>query len=215
MTLERVYLIRHGETDWNAAERWQGFADVRLNEEGMRQAKTLARYLRSRPITAIYSSDLLRSWETALELGQVLGVTPQSNQDLREHHLGIFQALTREEIKANYPREYAAIHTDFDFVVPNGESRRDLQKRMYRAWESIIREAEGPEIAIVSHGGSIKMLLLKLFETGHPELNQLRLPNTSITTLERDGAGRRLVEAGATPHLQAFDVTEGGEVREL
>jgi len=216
MAVKRVYVIRHGVTDWNAAERWQGFAQVPLNEEGVRQAKLLARYLRSRPITAIYSSDLLRSWDTAVELGKALGVTPQANADLREHDLGIFQAMTRQEIEAKYPHELAALHADYlDYVIPNGESRRDLQNRVYRAWETIVSEAEGPDIAIVSHGGSIKMLLLRLFEADHPDLMAVRLPNTSITTIERNGAGWRLVEIGATPHLNTSDVTDGGEVREV
>jgi probable phosphoglycerate mutase len=202
MAVERIHLIRHGETDWNATGRWQGFAQIPLNAQGMAQAQALAVYLQHRPIKAIYSSDLLRAWQTASALGDVLGITPQSHVDWREHHLGIFQGLTREEIQSTYPQEYAGLNSDYlDFVIPQGESRLALQNRVHRIWEATLEWAEGPEVAIVSHGGAIKMLLLKLFADDKPELRQVYLPNTCISTIERNGHGWQLVEVGITPHL--------------
>jgi broad specificity phosphatase PhoE len=201
MTVEQVLLIRHGETEWNVLGRWQGYEQTPLNDLGIAQAKALAKYLRYRPIAAIYSSDLLRAWQTATALGDALGIEPESYADLREHHLGIFQGLTRHEIQEKYPAEWTQMQTDYwDYVIPDGESRASTLRRAYRAWETCLERGKGSEIAIVSHGGTIKMLLMKLFGE-IPTVVESYLPNTSITSLERNGQGWRLVEIGATPHL--------------
>jgi 2,3-bisphosphoglycerate-dependent phosphoglycerate mutase len=201
MTVERVLLIRHGETEWNMLGRWQGYEQTSLNELGMEQAIALANYLRHRPIAAIYSSDLLRALQTATAVGEAVGVEPESYSDWREHHLGIFQGLTRDEIQTKYPTEWGRLRTEYwEYIIPNGESRADTQRRAYRAWEMCLEDAKGSEIMIVSHGGTIKMLLMKLFGE-EPRVVDAYLPNTSITTIERSEQGWRLLEIGATPHL--------------
>jgi broad specificity phosphatase PhoE len=202
MTIERVLLIRHGETEWNSSGRWQGFEQPILNEVGRAQARALAEHLRKRPIAAIYTSDLLRALHTAQPLADALGLTPIPNPDWREQHLGVFQGLTREQIQAQYPDEWAAMRAHhLDFVIPNGESRRNLQDRAFRAWSSILANAPGPEVAVVSHGGTIKFLLLKLFDDA-PEVMDAHFLNTSITTVERNGSRWHLAEISATPHLK-------------
>jgi len=205
MTVERVLLIRHGETEWNTLGRWQGYEQTSLNELGIAQANALANYLRHHPIAAIYSSDLLRAWQTATALGEAVGVKPESFTEWREHHLGIFQGLTRDEIQEKYPAEWALMRSDYwGYVIPDGESRGDTQRRAYRAWETCLKQAKGSEIVIVSHGGTIKMLLTKLFGE-IPEVMDAHLPNTSISTVERNAQGWRLAEIGATPHLSNVD----------
>jgi broad specificity phosphatase PhoE len=201
MSVERVHLIRHGETEWNHLGRWQGHEQTSLNESGVAQANALANYLSRRPIAAIYSSDLLRAWQTASILGDAMRVKPEPLLDLREHQLGIFQGLTRDEILEKFSAEWALMRSNYwDYAIPNGESRGDTQCRAYRAWEVILEQARGSEIAIVSHGGTIRMLLMKLFGEV-PEVMDTHLPNTSITTVERSGQDWRLAEIGATPHL--------------
>ena len=74
-TIERVLLVRHGQTDWNVNGRWQGIEPVALNDEGWAQARLLADYLRDRPISRIYSSDLPRALETATTIGQAVNVS--------------------------------------------------------------------------------------------------------------------------------------------
>ncbi len=202
MTVERVLLIRHGETEWNVLGRWQGHEQTPLNDLGVAQANALASYLRSHPIAAIYSSDLLRAWQTAIALGEAVGVNPELFEDWREHNLGIFRGLTRDEIQAQYSAEWMLMQTDYwDYVIPDGESRADTQRRAHRAWETCLEQARGSEIAVVSHGGTIKMLLMKLFGEISAVMDTY-LPNASITTIERNGQGWRLVEIGATPHLR-------------
>jgi broad specificity phosphatase PhoE len=207
MTIERVLLIRHGETEWNHIGRWQGFEQIPLNEVGLSQAKALAEHLRQRSISAIYSSDLLRALQTANPLCEALGLTPVAHADWREQNLGIFQGLTRDEIEAKYPAELASMRADMTYVVPKGESRADMQRRAHRAWEAVVANGNGPEVTVVSHGGTIKVLLMKLFGEV-PEVTNVYIPNTSITAVERHESGWRLVEIGATAHLISVDGRE-------
>jgi len=200
MTLQRVYLIRHGLTDWNADGRWQGFESIPLNETGRMQARALAAHFH-RPLAGIYSSDLSRAWETACILGEALQIMPHADPRLREFNLGIFQGYTHDEISKRFPEELAGLRADYmGYRIPNGEMRCQLQARAYAAFQDIVASAPGAEVAIVSHGGTIKMLLIKLLGDSD-DLRALHIDNTSITTLERNGDGWHLAEAAMTPHL--------------
>lgn len=198
--LERAYLIRHGETDWNAAQRWQGFAPTGLNDAGCQQAQALADYLRARPIRAVYTSDLPRALQTAQILGAALGVDPQVDARWRELDVGVFQGLTAAEVQLRYPDELAAWRADtLDYRLPNGETRRELQERAAAAWAAAVAGHQAGEIAIVSHGGTIRLLLRRLLA---PNVSDGRaLPNTSITTLARAAGGWHLEGLAETPHL--------------
>jgi broad specificity phosphatase PhoE len=199
--IERVLLVRHGQTDWNVTGRWQGSEPVPLNGDGWAQARALAEYLRDRPIKAIYSSDLPRAWQTAVTIGQALGIDPRADPRWQEFNLGIFQGYTREEMQIRFPMEWEQFRENYwDYVVPQGESRRMFQNRVYAAWKDMIAESTGPEVLVVSHGGSIKHLLLKLFEDD-PTIHEVHIENTSVTTLERHGEHWQLTGVAAIPHL--------------
>lgn len=201
MPPQRILLIRHGETDWNAEGRWQGFAKTDLNTVGRTQALALADYLRSRPIRAIYTSDLPRTWQTAEPLANALGLEPQGDPRWREINLGRFQGYTSQEMRQHFPEEMAARAADlWGYAYPQGESRRDLQERAYAAWLHVIAQPAEPEVAIFSHGGTIKTLLWKLFGEADERLD-VHIPNTSVTTLEQGDGSWRLREVAARPHL--------------
>jgi 2,3-bisphosphoglycerate-dependent phosphoglycerate mutase len=201
MTLERVLLIRHGETDWNAQRRWQGYEPTALNKIGFTQAQALAKYLASRPIRAIYSSDLPRALQTAETLGSALKLVPEIDLRWREINVGIFQGHTTDELEKLFPDELVKwLSTDMSYRVPKGESRRALQMRAHEAWKTVIERPHGPEIAVVSHGGTIKALMRELIGEDDPRLS-IHLGNTSITTFERSGTGWHLKGTAETPHL--------------
>lgn len=199
--VEQVLLIRHGQTDWNVDGRWQGSLPVGLNDVGRAQAQALASHLSQRKLGSIYSSDLPRALETATVIGAKFGLTPITDVRLQEFNLGVFQGLTREEIRARFPLEYSGFEADYwNYVITQGESRRALQTRAYEAFCDIVMKGQGPEVAIVSHGGTIRMLLLRLFE-GSPELNHFHVENTSLTTVVREGNEWRLSGLALVPHL--------------
>ena len=199
--IERLLLIRHGQTDWNVEGRWQGTIPIGLNDIGRTQARALATYLAHRQIGSIYSSHLPRAFDTAKAIGDTIGVIPQTDERLQEFNLGVFQGLTRDEIKQRYPNEHRDFEADYwNYVIANGESRRALQNRAHDVFQHIVANATGSEVAIVSHGGTIRMLLHRLFE-GAPELNHFHIENTSLTTLVKENDHWHLHELAAVPHL--------------
>ncbi len=199
--MKRILLIRHGQTDWNIEGRWQGYIDIPLNTEGLEQAQALAVYLKDRPITAIYSSDLLRARQTAAPIAKVLGLTVHDDARLRELNLGSYQGLTNAEISSQYPQQAVQMREDYlGFPFPNGESRRMMQQRALAALREIAAEEPGPEIVIITHGGTIRVLLMALFER-RDDIRRISLYNTSICTIEMKDERVYLAEAAATPHL--------------
>src|SRR5215207_3081510 len=106
MTVNRIVLIRPGETDWNRIGRWQGWVATPLNPLGRRQVEKLANFIRHIGMTALYSSDLQRAVETADILAARLGFAPIYDARLRERNIGEWQGMTLDEMEAWYPEAY-------------------------------------------------------------------------------------------------------------
>ncbi|MGQ9851316.1 MAG: histidine phosphatase family protein [Aggregatilineaceae bacterium] len=202
VTPTRVLCIRHGETDWNAAGRWQGHAPVPLNAVGRAQSQALASYLARNgwPLAALYSSDLPRALQTAQAIAEALGLPVRPDARLREIDLGEWQGLTREEVLAWDAERYAAYLADRDHVpTPNGETHLALRTRVLAAFDDITSRHAGQTVALVTHGGTLGVLLVSLFGP----LERPSLTNTSITVIEQTTpeAPWVLVRVAWAPHL--------------
>lgn len=199
--MKRLMLIRHGQTDWNLEERWQGHVDVPLNAEGVEQARLVAARLAREGVTAVYSSDLTRAQMTAAQIAAAHALPVQTDNRWREMNLGVFQGLTWHEIKARYPKEVDDMQRDYmGYAAPQGESRRAMQQRTYASLQEIVASAaDGSLSVIVSHGGTIRVTLLRLFQ--EQQIEKRSISNTSVTTIETDGATWRLVKFADTSHL--------------
>jgi probable phosphoglycerate mutase len=138
-----LLLVRHGETDWNAAGRLQGHTDRPLNESGRRQARELADRLAGDGIAAVYASDLSRARETAEIIGARLGLEVVVDPDLREKDWGSWEGLTADE---------RAI------VEFEGESTEAHRERVLRAVHRIVEAHPGERVAVVTHGGSLRRI---------------------------------------------------------
>jgi broad specificity phosphatase PhoE len=204
MTMTRVLLIRHGETDWNASGRWQGRAPVPLNAVGLGQAERLGRYLASNGfrIDAVYSSDLKRAMQTAVAVTTPLKLDIHPEPRLREIDLGDWQGLTRDEAAAWDAERYAIYHADRQATpIPNGESWDQVKVRVRGVFDDLAARHRGQTIALISHGGTIGRLLESLY--GH--IDRPSLSNTSITILEQAApdAAWNLARVSWSPHLLA------------
>lgn len=213
--IERVYIVRHGETDYNATGRWQGCLDIPLNDQGRRQAAQLAAFLlaNGEAVDCVYSSDLARAHETAKIVAQAYGLEALTELRLRETNVGIFQGLTNTEIDELYGEIRHEWHHDENYVIPNGESRRQVQQRMMSAWNEWTAQLPVRNLMIVSHGGSIRWLLRGLF----PNLNHdsYHLPNTSLTVVQRHESGWWLDRVGTTAHLTHTPSSASGPLKSL
>ena len=117
-----LLLLRHGETEWNLSGRWQGqAADTPLTDLGREQARIVAGRLRAYPIRAIYSSDLLRAFETAQIVGQRLGLAPIAEPALRESDIGAWTGLTWADITERFPDQVAAMYAGQEVRRGGGE----------------------------------------------------------------------------------------------
>ena len=175
-----LVVVRHGETNWNAAGRIQGLLDVPLSERGRRQARTLASRLAG-PFDAFYCSDLRRTRETAAPFARRLGLSPVYDERLREWHLGDFENRTYAELQHHFERELAGfINMDPDLVIPAGESYRQFFGRSLSGVEAIVAKHPGQRLLMVSHGGVVINLLRRAKGIAIEERARFWVPNTGM-----------------------------------
>ena len=153
--MTELLLIRHGETDWNRARRFQGHADPPLNERGREQARALAAELGPEEIAAVYTSDLARARETADIVAAGLGAEVVPLPELREIDVGEWEGLTWDEIEARYPAGARNWH-EGGFGWESGESYEQLTERVVPALRRIAADHPGQRVLVVGHGGTVR-----------------------------------------------------------
>jgi probable phosphoglycerate mutase len=161
MTRRLLYVARHGETDWNATNRWQGHTDVPLNAQGREQARALAAALRAAGVVAIVASDLSRAQETASIIGAELSV-PIAYVDsaLRERSFGCFEGLTREECERLHPEAWRMWKAERRPPV-GAEAPEQLAVRAVEAIERVAQRVardDAPAL-VVTHGGVLRAIV--------------------------------------------------------
>ena len=153
-----VYLARHGESDWNAANRFQGLSDRPLTELGRRQAEALADELATTATpSAIYSSPLRRAFETAAIVGTRTGLEPRPVDDLREVDVGGWAGLSRSDVESRFPEAFRR-WLDGGEGWEDGESYADMSARVLAALTGVAESHPGAEVLVVSHGGPIRAI---------------------------------------------------------
>lgn len=194
MILLDIFLIRHGETDWNRQRRRQGWRDEPLNAYGIASAVRQAALYRQliEDNTMVWASSLQRSWHTAdLLFGSACAIYRDSR--LNEIHFGQWEGLTVSEIAARYPKEWAKYQEQADYAPPQGESFVACRQRLGEWWEDV-RRHHPDRLVIVGHGGA----LVALFFYWVPELSlSLRrlfaMDNLGLSYAVYDGARPGLV----------------------
>lgn len=157
--MTRLYLIRHGQTDWNIEGRWQGQADVPLNQHGREQAEKIARELAGEGIKAIYSSDLSRARQTAQAISTTTGLSIHFDPRLREIHQGDWQGMLVSEIQARYGEKFRQRKENpLAVAPPGGETVMQVQGRVVAAVEDIVHGHPVERVAVVSHGFALAVI---------------------------------------------------------
>lgn len=155
------WLVRHGQTDWNFTGRWQGQSPNApgLNEIGRMQALGLRDQLKKVHLSAIYSSDLLRSRQTAELIAEPLGLSVNLEPRLREMKLGKWEGMLSEDIKTQFPQELAERACDpVNTRAPGGESPMQVAKRVVGAVDEIGMRHPEEGVLIVAHGISLAII---------------------------------------------------------
>ena len=174
MTARRVILLRHGETDWNSAGRFQGHEDVPLNSAGRDQAAAAARRLAPLQPARVLTSDLARALQTARAVGDAAGVPVEVDARFREVDVGTWAGLDMETVGAMEPDFWPALREGRDFRrSPTGESATEAGKRVALALLDHAEEAGRDEVlVVVGHGLSLRVgaLLLMGLDYSHARL---------------------------------------------
>jgi 2,3-bisphosphoglycerate-dependent phosphoglycerate mutase/probable phosphoglycerate mutase len=162
VSLRRLVLLRHGQTDYNLAARMQGHLDSLLTETGLAQASAAAPAIARLTPDLLISSDLRRAVDTADVMGAATGLPVKLDPRLRETHLGDWQGRTVTEIEQDWPGAIATWRSDPAWAPPGGESRIEVVRRSRPVVEELDEQfAEGSNSTalLVAHGGLIAGLV--------------------------------------------------------
>ncbi len=162
--MARLWLVRHGETDWNVEGRWQGQAAFAppLNAVGRAQTHALAAQLDGQSFEALYSSDLLRARETADIIAARLGLSVRLEPRLREINQGEWEGKLGSDVERLYPTEWAARERDpLNARPPGGESVTEVAARVWAAADDMAHAHPAGLIVVVSHGLSLATLVCR------------------------------------------------------
>ena len=203
-----LVVIRHGETLWNSEHRMQGQQDSALSERGQAQARALGKRMRTERFAHLYSSDLVRAFETAKAISDVTGHEIRIDMRLRERSFGIFEGLTRAEMAARHPEEYARFRTrDPDYALPGGESPRAFHERCMGCLTELANRHLGERIVVIAHG----LLLASLYRVVHGlDLQQPRtldLVNAGLNVFHYSEHRWHILTWADRTHLQTSTVS--------
>ncbi len=151
-----LLLVRHGETDWNRAGRWQGHSDTPLNERGREQARGLAKQLDG--VDVVYSSDLERARETAEILAEELGAEVHLDRRLRERGFGAWEGLTSDEIERRFAEAHRRWKAREGFGAEDAEPFDSFAARVQAFLADALRLHPGETVLVIAHGGSIRVI---------------------------------------------------------
>jgi 2,3-bisphosphoglycerate-dependent phosphoglycerate mutase len=200
-----LLFIRHGETDWNRQQRFQGQIDVPLNATGHAQAARVAVRLAADRHDALITSDLLRARETAAPLGLAWGQAAVALAGLREQHFGILEGLDVPTIKARHPDLWVRwLEHRADFALPGGESLRQFHDRVLAAVRELASARAGMRLAVVTHGGVLDMLWRSAHGLPLDGLRACEIPNTGLNRLRWAGGALQIDSWADAGHLEGL-----------
>jgi probable phosphoglycerate mutase len=217
--MTELFLIRHGETAWNAVRRLQGHLDIPLNAEGLLQAKALAASLQHEKLHGIISSDLQRAMQTAEEIARLQGLPTCIDRGLRERCFGGFEGQLYSELPLLFPDAYASWRSrDPDFHFPaspedetyTGESSRQFQERVMTTIACYAQQFNGKKIALVAHGGVLECAYRAANNLPLNSERNVSILNASISRFKWENSQLSLIRWGDIEHLSETALDEHG-----
>ena len=206
--MDVLYLVRHGETEWNRQQRLQGRLDSRLTAEGREHARCNGELLARESVEHLFVSPLGRARETAELILARCNVPATYDDRLMERHCGTWEGLTIDEIVAQYPREWAERSLDpFHHRPPAGENLPDMLARVAPLTERLGNLPQR-KVAIVSHGIMGRVLLAHFLGLSPTEADRVRQPNDLVYRLDFSGDAVKgdHFSGGVGPHAGLFMV---------
>jgi 2,3-bisphosphoglycerate-dependent phosphoglycerate mutase len=188
--MTRLLLVRHGQSEWNAAGRIQGQIDIQLDETGCQQAQLIADRLAAEPVAAVYSSPLLRAKSTAEAIADRFHLPVQLDPRLMEYDFGVISGSTWTDVVENHP-EFASRWLEDPWAVPvaGSEGRVNFAARVMSAVQDILAQHPAEQVAVVAHGGTFGVYLTAMLGLDLNRRHPFHFGNTSLSLVEvRDDA---------------------------
>ncbi len=175
----KLFLVRHGETTWNSIGRLQGKSNTHLSKLGAWQAKQIAKALKKEKISAIYSSPLNRSLDTAKEIAKLHKIKIKKRKELQEINYGMFEGFTFKQIEKKYAKVWQERRKHkFWFKPKGGESFKEmLKKRIKPFLKEIKKKHENQTVVVVAHSGSNRLIMGELIGLPNSEKVNVWQPN--------------------------------------
>lgn len=201
----RLIVLRHGETDWNRAGRYQGCLDTPLSDRGRAQAASAARALSGSSLRAVYASPLARARETAEAIARPHGLVVRTAEALNEICHGAWEGLTVEEVRARFPDLYRRWQETPEAVtMPDGESLAQVEERVRGELRRLQSLHAGETICLVSHDVPVRLLILDSLGLPPERLWSVGLAATGLTEIEYGREWATLRRMNSVGHLGAL-----------
>lgn len=204
--MPRLFLVRHGITEFNSTRRFAGYWDGELSAEGLRQVEKLRDRLTKEKIDAIYCSDLKRALVTAEIISSGRNAEITICPELREINYGEVEGLTFEEIGHRYPELWESIiNFSLELSFPGGESFKEFVARTRKFLDRLNKHSAEQTILIVAHGGPLRVLVCELLGIDQSHWRQFRFDNASLSIVETYPQREILNLFNDTSHLREAD----------
>ncbi|QNK69322.1 histidine phosphatase family protein [Variovorax sp. PAMC26660] len=201
-----IILIRHGETAWNRELRFQGHADVPLNDIGHEQARRIGLRLAGETAQHLISSDLMRAQQTAAPAALQLSLPVVTSAALREQFFGVVEGMRSDEIQSLHPRAWEEwLEFREDHAMPEGETAREFHARIIAALGGIAAAHTGQHLIVVTHGGVLDMVWRTAKGLSLSGPRQSDIPNAGFNRI-------RIADA-AKP--EAIEIVDWADIRHL
>lgn len=183
--MTKLYMVRHGETEWNKVSKVQGRTDIELSDKGIKQAQLLAKRLACEDINFVYSSSLKRALRTAEIAAEHKKCRIVKSDKYHEICLGPWEGMTINEIKEKFSEHFRVYKEDpANFKLPGAETFVDLTERTYNAIMEIVSCHKGGNILLVSHGTAIKAAIIRILGIDINNYTKFRIDNASISVID-------------------------------
>ena len=198
--LTRLYLIRHGEVEKAYHKVFGGRIDMELSPLGHEQVRALARFLRAAPPDVMYSSPMRRVQQTLAPLAEETGLKPILMEGLREVDFGAWTGLSWDEVLQKHGvSAYSWLHQLEDGTIESAETVPEFRKRVEISLDQILAEATGKTVAVICHGGVIRMLLSILFDLPFRKMSMFEIEYASVTKIHCRPSKREIEFLNLTP----------------
>ena len=206
----RIYLVRHGTTEWNKGEIFRGQVDCRLNETGRAEARALALSFQDVPIDGICSSPLARAMETAQPIARIKGLSVTPHPAFIDLHFGEWQGLPLASVQEKYSTLYRIWREKPEEIAfPGGESLAAVTARAWEGLQRLVQENRGRTVMIVTHRVITKILICALLGLNNSHFWRIQQGTTAVNCFDYTGKAYNAVFINDTCHLKSLPAGAG------